>query len=407
MTSAQHTDPPPHPEDADAALGEGGERTVRLLAARLRHLPAQLHLAWSRLAALAGQGCPPLAPGDGPVLVTGGGLSEGPARLLVALLREAGVRCAYAPLSQFVAPRSSSVSSSTPESTGAAGTLVLFSQGLAPNARFPLLQLSRFRRTLLVTSVDPFAADSSQNSDTASLGRLAARLLHGGVQIVTLPPVREDGLLLRVIGPAVHALAAAYLAGIDLATLAGVPALYEPPPTPGVIPPQGSLLYEQQSGAVPSIPPVALVTSGPYADAVFGLRWKLLEGLHVPDPPIWDALQVAHGPLQSIWHRPHTLLLLARHDAAYEAPLWARIAQVFAAPHHRVLTLRARRLPGLLAYFEHDAALNALLIDALGRAPRGLVDLIDWPGRGHDGPLYGLSPDAAELAALPRRDPRP
>ncbi len=300
------------------------------------------------------------APATRRFAVTGGGLSEGPARFLVALLDgELGLPATYWPLSAFAAP-------SIPRTNA---TLVLFSQGLAPNARLPLEHTESFDSTIVFTSVrDP---------------RQLAATRHHNVTIVTLPPLEESGLLLRVIGPACATLAAALfgraLSKDTLPPLDAVPALYEDwQPT------------STETGLVHSgiLPQVALVAGGRYLRSLFGLRWKLLEGLHVPDPPIWDFLQVAHGPFQSFYHAPMTLLALERPEAPHEAALADRLAEVLAPERHRLLRVRARH-PFPLAWFEHDARFNALLIDALRARP---TDLINWPGRGHDGPLYEIAP---------------
>lgn len=379
-------------------LGEPPRRQASAdhLQRRIEQLPAELSAALSLLQHRPP--IPPLSPEDAPIWVSGGGMSEGPARFLCALLTERGLPAEYLPLSEFVASQLQLTPINPPAAAAPGarpprcGTLVLFSQGLAPNARFPLLHHLRFRRCVLVTGVQP------QTAAQAPLpARIAASAQAAGVQVLTLPPAEEEGLLLRVISPAVHCLAAAYLAGVAPSTLDALPAIYAQD-----APPLSLRLGE-------GLPPVALVAGGRYLPACFGLRWKILEGLHLPDPPIWDLLQVAHGPLQSIWRRPHTLLLLSRAGLAHEASLWPRLAQVFAAPQHQLVSLLATRLPGSLAYFEHDAQLNGLIVEALrgeNRASRSApsqpeaIDLIDWPGRGSDGPLYGLAPDAADLVKL-------
>lgn len=338
------------------------EETRRLLEARIAEIPAALRRALDEVHE------PPLDDAGGPVLVTGGGMSEGPARYLVALLAQRGVRAAYVPLSEFVAP-------SVPQ---AGGTLVLFSQGLAPNARFPLLHVGAFRRTVVVTAV---AADAQ--APPGDVRRLAADAEAHGARILTLPPASESGLLLRVVGPVVHGLAAVRLARPELAAEAArVPEAFAAAFAAARVADGPGLVHDG------SLPPVALVASGRYADGSFGLRWKLLEGLHVPDPPVWDILQVAHGPLQSLYERAHTLIVLARPDAPHEAALVARLPEVLVPSRHRVLTLGAT-LPGLLAWFEHDAQLDALVL----AAHRALgIDLQRWPAQGLDGPLYDLAP---------------
>lgn len=373
--------------------------SARRLGERMASLPSALSEALGVLDQTA-MPIAPLSSVDAPICVTGGGMSEGPARFLVALLVERGTQAEYVPLSEFVG------SAADPDAAYDApskrhGTLVIFSQGLAPNARFPLLHAQRFRRCLLVTAVDPAAANVGREKQRLT-ARLAASAQSRGVQVLTLPPADEEGLLLRVVGPAVHALAAAFLAGFAPALLRQIPAVYQANQA-SVLPPCMSLRTDGD------LPPVALIASGRYANACFGLRWKLLEGLQLPDPPIWDLLQVAHGPLQSIWTRSQTLLVLQRAAAPHEAPLQGALAAVFCSPRHRIVTLPASHLPGLLAYFEHDAQLNRLVLDGLEHraalrpgdpAPCPAIDLMDWPGRGHDGPLYDLAPAVDDLIHL-------
>ena len=64
-----------------------------------------------------------------PFWVTGIGVAEGPARLFLALCQSRGVRAAFLPLSCFAGG---------PPPCDPPGTLVVFSQGLSPNARLAL-----------------------------------------------------------------------------------------------------------------------------------------------------------------------------------------------------------------------------------------------------------------------------
>lgn len=333
----------------------------RRLAALPRHLGEALAAVEEEL---------PAAPGR--VWVTGGGMSEGPARLLAALLTELGHCAEVVPLSEFAAPAL--------ERPG--DTLVLFSQGLAPNARFPLVHLGAFRHRVIVTSVRP-----DPEAPAGDARRLLAEAARQGARVVVLPPEDESGMLLRVVGPAIAGLAAALLCqGLARAAgrgdwrevLAGVAGIYEEAlagrPEP--------LLVGGEAA------PIALVASGRYANACYGLRWKLLEGLLVADPPIWDALQVAHGPLPSFYERRQVIVALERAGAAHEGPLLDRLGEALVPERHRLVRLPSG-LPGALAWFEHDARLDALLVATLRARP---VDLCDWPGRGRDGVLYGIAP---------------
>lgn len=279
-------------------------------------------------------------------VVTGGGMSEGPARVLTALLRRAGRDAVFVAQSRFV---------EWPEPPAPRTALVLFSQGLAPNARLPLPHASAFGASLVVTSKHE---------------------VHGVSMVWTLPPASEDRLLLRVVGLSVALCAAVRLAHAitgrteDLAMLPAVVArrLAEP-------------AVDLSRG------PLALVVDDRLIDLAMPLRWKLLEGLRVGDPPVWDVLQVAHGPLQSFYEHETTLLLVrgtpARHDA-----LFAGLRAVLSPERHRVVELRAT-LEGDAAIVELDAALDAALLTTLRHHP---ISLDDWPSRGLDGPLYDVSP---------------
>jgi hypothetical protein len=307
---------------------------------------------------------------DLPVVATGGGLSEGPARVLVALLQSAGRRARFVPQSAFAVD----------ENVGdPSALLVMFSQGLAPNARFPVPHIRSFAHALLVTSVRAGAGE------LASERVLALR--DAGCQVWTLPPASEDRLLLRVVGPGVSLVAALRIAATlapasfasAFAGLGGVVAR-------ALLAPASDLFGEARR-------PIVIVAAPQLVELAMPLRWKLLEGLRVGDPPVWDPLQFAHGPLQSVFEeRTSFVLLRCANDASDE--LFARLRDVLsrAAPGlHHVVELRAA-LDAPLAVVELDALLDAALLATLARHP---LALDDWPCRGEDGPLYDLSPKDA------------
>jgi len=299
----------------------------------------------------------------GRVVATGVGLSEGPARFLVAIANERGCPALYLPLSELAAPRL----------RVEGDTLFVFSQGLSPNARFALAHLGAFRKSVLVTSVAPDAS-APPNSPAWTAACARAR----GAELVVLPPREEPELLVRVLGPAIATLAAALafrLPGLEAVPDAYARALAAPPAT--IV----------RGGAVQ---PIALVASGRYAEGCHGLRCKLLEGLLVPEPPIWDLLQIPHGPLQSFYERVQTLLVLERAEP-HERPLLDRLAALLVPERHALVRLPST-LPGMLAWFEHDALLNALVVAAVRELGR---DLTRWPAQGRDGALYDLAPDLA------------
>lgn len=284
----------------------------------------------------------------GCVVTTGIGGSEGPARWLAHLLAARGVSAHFRPLSSFVAE---------PPRTG--DLLVSFSQGLSPNARLVLPHCERFGARWLVTSL--------RREDE----RLAPFHERGFVPIV-VPPRRESGTLVRLLGPTVAMLTSLRLTALvtgdgELAArVAGA-----------------SSAYAGSGQPTPLAGPLAIVTVGVDEAAAHGHRWKLLEALRAGDPPVWDILQFAHGPLQSFFGRPLTLLVLERGAGS---PLVPRLESILDRDHHQVVHVTSKH-DSELAFFEHAAALDGALLATLEQRP---LDMFDWPARGADGPLYGF-----------------
>ena len=276
--------------------------------------------------------------------VTAAGIAEGPAHYLVHLLGE----CArFVPLSVLAIgpPREGDV-------------LVIFSQGLSPNAFIALRSARYYRDTLLLTSAPP------------SLD---------GIHVVTLPPeTPESGMLIRVLGPAIGRGAALLLAN----------AIAEAEGRAHLDTPKVKVALEramQRAQGVETGERVVFVMHGDDIAWVRALAWKWMEGLWTPEPPTWDVLQFAHGPLQSIYDSPCTVISLEREEHP-SAPLFDRLGKVLVPDRHRWVRL-VSTLPGPLAAMEHDAALDVLMLEALKRRPR---DLASWPGKGADEPLYAL-----------------
>lgn len=305
-------------------------------------------------------------------LVTGIGASEGPARFLVHLLRaEFGLLARFAPLSSFLPERDAPP----------ADALIIFSQGLSPNARLALERAGAYERALLVTGLEPDAG-----APPASPARTLADYQTRGVVVWCHLPPAEDGLLLRVQGPAAATLAAYRLAerlapegarrrggpaALDRALAAAAAITTTPAPW-------GDGTLEPGS-------PLAFVSAGEDEAALaWGLRWKFLEGLGVHVPPCWDALQIAHGPLQQFFPGPITLLALETPGPS--AGLFDRLASLLEPPRHRLIRLPSP-VAGPLAFFSFDALCNELLLRSLAPCPR---DLSEWPARGRDGALYEL-----------------
>jgi hypothetical protein len=299
--------------------------------------------------------------------ITGAGGSEGPARILMALLA-GSVRARFVPLSAFAA--------GSPARPGEG--LVVMSQGLCPNARLALATQPSFARAVLVTSL---AADAAA-PETDPRHAVHRFVDAGGVHLRHGPGL-EPELLVRTVGPAVAALTAMRLAdriapgAHDLGALAAIPAAVERAADAG----------RRAADALPAALPegIALVTAGALQDLAHGLRWKLLETLGMGDPPVWDVLQLAHGPFQQFYER--TLLCCTLESpSAHDRALFDRLQGMLVPGRHAVVRLAATLAPPL-GWFEHDAQLNQLVLAILRRRPRNLRD---WPGKGKDALLYGL-----------------
>lgn len=342
-------------------------------------------------------------------VTTGVGTSEGPARLMAYLLSShAGRAACFVPLSALVEAAGGAPDPASLAAAAAGGpktVLVVFSQGLSPNAQLALTQTDRFAAFIVYTSVP--------QSDP----RVQALRARGGC-VAILPPLGppgEDQLFLRVLGPAAAQVAAAQFADavaaqdgvrtrlpIAAAVQAAVVAPAAARARLAALAAQlvGSARLTEAEFAAGGLgalwrrqPELSLsfITSGGYGEHCLGLRWKFLEGAGLAEPSAWDVLQVAHGPFQQAFQRPLLLCALTRGDAPVEKALLARL-QAMLPPHHILLQLPVEPL-GPLALFAHDAACNELLLSVL----RGRDwDLINWPGRQCDGPLYSLA-DAAEL----------
>jgi hypothetical protein len=257
--------------------------------------------------------------------------------------------------------------------------LVVFSQGLSPNARLALDDPEVATTRWLVTSIGYGAtpADADRRLDHAR---------STGVVPIVVPPGDERGMLVRLVGPTVAHLVALRLAGhlgapsCSASALADAATAYRSQPQPAW--PKGS----------------AIALGGVSAEEAHGHRWKVLETLLEGDPPLWDVVGAAHGPLQTMHSMPRAIVSLERPVAA---GLVARLDRSLSPAVQRV-RLRATR-DDALAVLELAAQLDQALLAALRERPR---DLFDWAGRGAEAPLYDLATvrQARETPPNPTRD---
>lgn len=319
-----------------------------------------------------------IAPGG--VVTTGVGSSAAHARFLASVLDELGVPARFVPLTTFLEP---------PAAAGR--TLVLFSQGLSPNARLALRSASSWHSVWLATAAgdDPVGDEGPPGGDAAARRLALEDAIDAGVHLLRYPGANEYGTLLRLIGPMTgyasalrFALAASRID--SLLPWRGVSA----DEVCRVVAGAGEKLRRQAGdlGAQELEGSLVLLASGSHTERLDNLRLKFLEGTLRPAPPILDLLDLAHGPFQQMFTGSATLIALARRDAAGEDDLLARVSSMLEPRRHRLVRLTAE-LPGPLAVFEHEAMMNELV---LRHVAERRIDPRSWPGKGADAPLYAF-----------------
>ena len=355
------------------------------LAARVRALPELVR------SAMAGDEAPPrlgLA-AVRRVITTGIGSSAAHARLLAYLLAEhLGCDARFRPLGAFLEP-------APPGSCD--DLLVVVSQGLAPNARLALADLAAWRHVVVLTATRAAAARGREDA-AALLEHLGAV----GVEIRSFAAGTEEyGTLVRVTGPMAGYLAVLRYAQ-GLATGAG--RAQAMPVCDGARLAAAVAAAGAQAGPLRALAAsgrlagnLVLLASGDYTTLADNLRLKILEGLLLPLPPIFDLLELAHGPFQQAFPAPATFLALTRPDAPREAELLARFASMLDPDRHRLVPLAAT-LPLPFALCEHEAWVNELML--AGIAARA-IDQARWPGQGRDRALYVVGSADEAGAFLP------
>lgn len=309
-------------------------------------------------------------------VVTGTGSSEAHARYLAMLLNLHSDRsAAYLPLSGFVEPAPGAF---------AGKTLVVFSQGVSPNAQIALRRRREFDHLVLFTASTPAAARAAGKPDRAAL---LDGLLAEGHELVEFPLAEEYTTLIRFVGPL-----AGYLAALRFA--AALPGCRAVPPAPAAL---AALLAarapEELRDAMVRLPSAwsggfNLVTAAPISDFSQNLACKFMEGVFWPCPPISDFLQFAHGPFQQMTAAPKPVIFLQGGTAA-EAEMVDRSVRMLREVGLAAFVVRVDA-PPLYSIFGFEAALNDLVFSVMRHLR---VNQVDWPGKGRDDLLYGFCPD--------------
>jgi hypothetical protein len=330
-----------------------------------------------------------IAPGG--VVTTGAGSSAAHARYLASVLHELAVPARFAPLTAFLAPPAAAV---------AGQTLVVFSQGLSPNARLALQHTSSWHSVWLATATgDDVAGDQgAPGGDDTARRRAVEEAVAAGVRLLPYPGAHEYGTLLRIVGPMTGYAAALRFAAAASRIGSRLPwqdiAAEE---ICRVVAGAGDKLRRVAGdlGAVDLEGNLILLASGAHTERLENLRLKFLEGALQPAPPVWDVLDLAHGPFQQLFAGNATLIALARADAVGEDDMLARVSLMLDPRRHRLVPLSAG-LPGPLAIFEHEALINELVLRYVAERR---IDPCNWPGKDADSALYGCGASVPASAA--------
>jgi hypothetical protein len=288
--------------------------------------------------------------------VVGVGASELPARLLTQVLQRGGVRAQFLPV----------ISMDGPPRDANKRALIVFSQGLSPNAELALGNASTYHHSILVTAVDP-----EGDSIRARVTRLAK-------QTILHPPPRETGTLVRIQGPLCSAVISLKIAAALLTLRQG-----SAPPWAGQlldVPASYARSAVEQFDAL-GCDPAACIALGDETFLASGLMWKWQEALYRPLSVCTDVLSFAHGPLQSFYESRAMFLVLCPPGSEV---VLSRLHESIVPERHRLLTIPAT-LPSPLSLFEYDAQLVQIILAEMRTRH---IDPVNWPGKGADGPLY-------------------
>lgn len=310
-------------------------------------------------------------------IITGTGSSEAHARYLTMLLNLYTPRAAaYLPLSGFTALQ---------QPAFAGKTLVVFSQGVSPNAQLALRRRSGFAHTVLFTATTPATALAAGKKDRAEL---LQQLLDEGSELIEFPLAEEYTTLIRFVGPM-----AGYLACLQFtAQLAGC--RFKIPLASDILhqldaQPPAEMLEAMLNTPTRFAAGFSLVTAAPISEFAQNLACKFMEGVFWPCPPISDFLQFAHGPFQQTTAHPHPIVIL-QGDAPVEAELVNRSLAMLRAVGLEAWVIHIDA-PPLISIFGFEAALNRLILSLMKQFG---TDQINWPGKGRDDQLYGFCTDA-------------
>jgi creatinine amidohydrolase len=315
-------------------------------------------------------------------ITSGVGSSEAHARFLTFLLSaQYGLSSRFVPLSSLAgAPKDAKHN-----------VLIIFSQGLSPNARLPLTHVDSWQRVVLCTAATEEGARKTGQDD--KLVTLTA-LREAGIDIIHFPEEHECTTLMRVIGPMAGYLCALQIADALAGKLKRQGAEQITEDVLAINSALNSAQYRLNEALTTSgrdigslLENISILSLGEYSGLLANLQYKFLEGMFTPLPPVWDLLHFAHGPFQQMYEKPATLFAITHADSEIERELLLRLKQMVVPERHIIVQLQSV-LPSPLSIFDHEAMLNELTLKVIEARK---IDQVRWPGKGLDAPLYNLT----------------
>ena len=294
--------------------------------------------------------------------LSGIGASEGVARAAAAWIqREGAARAEFVPFSKWLCQ---------PSSTLGFDGVVVFSQGMSPNARIATARAPKSSTRILVTASPSHPAALDARGE--------------GWLLCTHEPADEGALLVRLTGPSCALTVARALADAVAAAQRsnGGGSLSAERAFERGVEVGRSIASAMDVSALEHVR--AMLCAAGDDETHGGLAWVWMESTLCAPVALWDLLGFAHGPYQSLFDQRATLIAL---EQASHGALVDRVASMLDRDRHTLVRVRADEL-GPFTVFSHLGSLWALAIALLERRPR---DLHPWPGKGRDKPLYDIT----------------
>ncbi|CAF3005004.1 unnamed protein product [Rotaria sp. Silwood2] len=270
--------------------------------------------------------------------------------------------------------------------------LILFSQGLSPNAQMILKYgQENFSHILVFTSMND-----------EQMKRKCSWIDKEKIETIQFPLNDEYTTLIRVIGPACGFLAVILFVqrftNIRLIEKAKLQTTLIKN-TPSSLLLGYSILQQamiEDKNQQFSRGPFHLILSSPLIDVCQNLLYKFVEGLYWSSPTVYDYLQFAHGPFQqlrSLTDRSTAIVCFVDSANLLDVELEHRLRQMIDECNKQpqlvhIYTLYLSSSSIIYSIFELEMVFNQLIFEIMCKRQ---CQQIDWPGKGQDQPLYAFS----------------